>query len=129
MSGTGFMSRRWSWRYSQARTVTGMWSHHNGSGSRLRVSGFCLGAFALLYGGSFYTRDWRPVVHRAGQALAETVSARSTKLAAGPIAFAKPAEPPRVDERTTHAEPEVTGALPRDPEPLASPPAAAKAAP
>src|SRR5215210_5096467 len=131
MSGTGFMSRRWSWRYSQARTVTGMWSHHNGSGSRLRAACFCLGAFALLYGGSFYTRDWRPVVHEAGQPVAETVSARSTVAAAQPMTLdAKPAEvPARIAERATRAEPEITGALPRSPELVASSPAAAKAAP
>src|SRR5215210_4098939 len=107
-----------------------MWAHHNGSGSCLRVTGLCLGAFALLYGGSFYTRDWRPVVHQAGQPLGETVSARSTVAAARPLTLdARPAEvPARIAERTTRAEPEVTGAVPRSPEPVASSPTAAKVA-
>jgi hypothetical protein len=104
-----------------------MWAHHNGSGSCLRVTSLCLGAFALLYGGSFYTRDWRPMVHQAGQPLAETVSARSTVAAAQPTTLdAKPTEvPARIAEHTTRAEPEVTGAVPRSPEPVASSPAAA----
>src|SRR5215212_2260892 len=130
MSGTGFTSRRWSCRYSQARTAMGMSVHLQGSGSRLPVAVVCLGAFAFLYGGSFYTRDWRPVVHQAGRPLAETVSARSTVVAARPMTLdAKPAEvPARMAERTTRAEPEVTGAVPRSPEPVASSPAAVKAA-
>src|SRR5215207_3873241 len=122
MSGTGFMSRRWSCRYSQARTAMGMSVHLQGSGSRLPVAVVCLGAVALLYAGSFYTRDWRPVVHQAGRPLTETVSARSTVAVARPMTLdAKPAEvPARIAERTTRAEPEVTGAVPRSPEPVAS---------
>ena len=108
----------------------GMSVHLQGSGSRLPVAVVCLGAVALLYAGSFYTRDWRPVVHQAGRPLAETASARSTVAAARPMALdAKPAEvPARIAERTTRAEPEVTGALSRSPEPGASSPAAVKAA-
>src|SRR5215212_172997 len=130
MSGTGFTSRRWSCRYSQARTAMGMSVHLQGSGSRLPVAVVCLGAVALLYAGSFYTRDWRPVVHQAGRPLTETVSARSTVAAARPMTLdAKPAEvPARIAERTTRAEPEVTGAVPRGAEPIASSPAAAKVA-
>src|SRR4051794_34337320 len=104
------MCRCWSWCYSQARTAMGMSAHLQGSGSRLQVTGLCLGAVALLYSGSFYTRDWRLVVHQAGQPLAEQVLVRSIKLAAEPMANAKSAEPPaRIAERTTRAEPEVTG--------------------
>src|SRR5215207_9634916 len=106
-----------------------MSAHHQGSGSRLRVTGLCFGAVALLYGGSFYTRDWRPALHQAGQRAAEQASLRSTKLPSGPKANAKPVEPPaRVAERTIRAEPEVTGAIPKAPEPLASPLAATKTA-
>src|SRR3712207_3313145 len=43
-----------------------MSAFHRGLGSFLRLTGFCLGAAALLYGGSLYTRDWRLAVHEAG---------------------------------------------------------------
>ena len=107
-----------------------MWAHHDGAGSRLPAVGFCLGAVALLYGGSFYTRDWRPAVHQAGQPVTEQ-SARPTKAGARPMAMeAMPSElPARVAVHTVRAEPEVTGALPKGPEPLASPPTAATTAP
>ena len=82
----------------------------------------------MLYGGSFYTRDWRPVVHKAGQPVAEQVSARSAFVARPMAPDAKPAEPPsRLVELTARVEPEVTGAVARVPEPVASSPAAVKA--
>jgi hypothetical protein len=107
-----------------------MSTYHQRSGSRLPAVGFCLGAVALLYGGSFYTRDWRPVIHRAGQPVTAPVSARSA-LEARPLSpDVKPSElPARVAVHTVRVEPEVTGALPKGPEPLASPPPAATAAP
>ena len=105
-----------------------MSAHYEGSGSRLPAVGFCLGAVAMLYGGSFYTRDWRPVVHKAGQPVAEQVSARSAFVARPMAPDAKPAEPPsRLVELTARVEPEVTGAVARVPKPVASSPAAVKA--
>jgi len=122
--GTGLTSRRWSLRYSQAPTGQPMSAYHHGSGSRLPAIGFCLGAVALLYGGSFYTRDWRPVVHQAGQSVTEQVSARSASVARPMAPDAKPAEPrSRLVELTARVEPEVTGAVSRAPESVASPPA------
>ena len=105
-----------------------MSAHYQASGSRLPAVGFCVAAVALLYGGSFYTRDWRPVVHQAGQPVAEQGSARSA-LVARPMALdTKPAGPPtRLVELTARVEPEVTGAVARVPEAVASPPAAVKA--
>src|SRR4051794_38100301 len=86
------------------------------SGSRLRAAGLCFGAVALLYGGSFYTRDWRSVVAHAGQPASEQLPPRATvALHAGGM---KPTETP------VRVEPEVTGALPRDAEPVAAPRAA-----
>ena len=105
-----------------------MSAHYQASGSRLPAVGFCVAAVVLLYGGSFYTRDWRPVVHQAGQPVAEQGSARSALVARPTASDAKPAEPPtRFVERTARVEPEVTGAVARVPEPVASPPAAVKA--
>src|SRR4051812_36388586 len=122
MNGTGPISWRWSWRYSQARTGQPMSTYRQRSGSRLPAAGFCLGAVALLYGGSFYTRDWRLVIHRAGQPVTAPVSARSA-LEARPLSpHVKPSElPARVAVHTARVEPEVTGALPKGPDPLAAP--------
>src|SRR4051794_36223393 len=80
------------------------------SRSRLRAAALCLGAVALLYGGSFYTRDWRSVVAHAGQPAGEPVPARAN--VALHTAEMKPTEAP------VRVEPEVTGALPRDAEPV-----------
>jgi hypothetical protein len=108
-----------------------MWAQElNGypqSGSRLTVTAACLGAVVLLYGGSFFTRDWRaPAFHQPGQPLAEQAALRPIRGAARPMtAEVIPAEPPRAAVHTTRIEPEVTSALPRGSEPLASSPAAA----
>src|SRR4051794_8769572 len=80
------------------------------SGSRLRAAGLCLGAVALLYGGSFYTRDWRSVVAHAGQPAGEQLPARAN--VALHAAETKPTEAP------VRIGPEVTGALPRDAGPV-----------
>jgi len=62
-----------------------------------------MGALMLLYGGSFYTRDWRPAAPQAERSTERQATARSDAT-------------PRLD-RVTHAEPrpliepETTGAL------------------
>ena len=106
-----------------------MSAYHQRSGSPLRVAGFCLLAITLLYGGSFYTRDWRVAVHQAGQPVAEQ-PIRPMRGAVRPVATeAMPTQlPARVAANAVYAEPEVTGAVPRGPEPGASPPTASMAA-
>src|SRR4051812_36090914 len=115
--------------------VAGMlWAHElNGyhrSGSRWRVTAICLGAVALIYGASFFTRDWRaPATHGAWQPPAEQVAVRPIRGAARPAAVETiPAGTGSIAAVAPRVEPEVTGALPRAAEPPASPPAAAKAA-
>jgi hypothetical protein len=99
------------------------------SGSPLRVAGFCLLAITLLYGGSFFTRDWRLAVHPAEQPLAEQ-PIRPARGAMRPVATEAMLAPlpARVAAQTGHAEPEVTGAVSRSPEPVVSPPTASSAA-
>ncbi len=47
------------------------------SGSRLGVAGVCLASLVLLYGASFFTRDWRTVVPQPGLVAAEPVFTRA----------------------------------------------------
>ena len=80
--------------------------------SRLGKVGLCFGVFALLYGTSFYTRDWQSVATHADQTASEQRPVR-TKVG------------PRTAEATlTQApvwrDPEVTGSLPKDAEPVAA---------
>jgi len=106
-----------------------MSAYHQRSGSPLRVAGLSLLAITLLYGGSFYTRDWRVAVHQAGQPVAEQ-PIRPTRGAVRPVATeVMPTQlPARVAANAVYAEPEVTGSVPRGPEPGASPPTASMAA-
>src|SRR5689334_3078255 len=110
-----------------------MWAHQlNGyhrPRSRLRAPAVCLVAIALLYGGSFFTRDWRaPALHQPGQPLAEQVAVRPTRGTARPMSVsAIPAE--SAPQTVTGAEPEATGALPKNGEPVTNPPSAAAAPP
>ena len=106
-----------------------MSAYHQRSGSPLRAAGFCLLAITLLYGGSFYTRDWRVAVHKAGQPVAEQLI-RPMRGAVRPVATeAMPTQlPARVAANAVHAEPEVTGAVARSPEPGVGPPTAPLAA-
>ena len=106
-----------------------MSAYHQRSGSPLRVAGLSLLAITLLYGGSFYTRDWRVAVHQAGQPLAEQLI-RPSRGAMRPVAIeAMPTQlPARVATQAAHAEPEVTGAVARSPEPVVGPPTAPLAA-
>ena len=80
--------------------------------SRLRKAGLCLGAFVLIYATSFFTRDWRSVVPHAEQTAVEQRPVRT-----------------KVEARTAEAtlanapvwrDPEVTGSLPKDAEPVAA---------
>src|SRR3954453_20114797 len=82
--------------------------HCRRSGSRSRVTALCLGAFALLYGGSFYTRDWRTTVPDGARPVAAGI-----RSAAAPLAtVAKLDEPPpRAAQVVARSEPDVTGAL------------------
>jgi hypothetical protein len=82
---------------------------YHGSGSRLRVTVLCVGAFALLYGGSFYTRDWRTAVPHGARPV-EQAAVRSARLAASLVTVAKVDEPPP-SAGVARAEPDVTGAL------------------
>src|SRR4051812_46044837 len=76
--------------------------HYPRSGSPLRASALCLGAFALLYGGSFYTRDWRTAVPEGGHSVVPAPLARTAKIV----------EPlPRAAQPVARTEPDVTGAL------------------
>jgi hypothetical protein len=106
-----------------------MSAYHQRSGSPLRVAGLSLLAITLLYGGSFYTRDWRLAVHQAEQPLAEQ-PIRPSRGAMRPVAIeAMPTQlPARVATQAAHAEPEVTGAVSRSPEPVVGPPTAPLAA-
>ena len=106
-----------------------MSAYHQRSGSPLRVAGICLLTITLLYGGSFYTRDWRLAVHQAGQPVAEQ-PIRPTKGAVRPVAIeAQPTQlPARVVAQPVPVEPEVTGAVSRGPESIESPPPASLAA-
>ena len=80
------------------------------SGSRLRVTALCLGAFALLYGGSFYTRDWRTAVPQGAHAV-ERSGVRAAVVAAPLARTAKLDEPlPRAAQPAARTEPDVTGA-------------------
>jgi len=96
--------------HSQAGAAMRTSAQRHRSGSRLRAAALCFGAVALLYGGSFYTRDWRSVVAHAGQPAGEPLPARAT--VALHAAETKPTAAP------VRVEPEVTGALPRDAEPV-----------
>ena len=89
--------------------------------SRLTTAGVCFGAFLLICANSFYTRDWRTVVPQPGQATAEQRPVRS-KVAA-PVMEATLTEAP------VRREPEVTGTLPKEAEPVARPSAAVASAP
>jgi hypothetical protein len=85
--------------------------HYHRSGSRLRVTALCLGAFALLYGGSFYTRDWRTAVPDGARPI-EQAGVRAAAVAAPLATVAKLDEPPlRAAPGVARAEPDVTGAL------------------
>src|SRR5690349_8136555 len=105
-----------------------MWAHQiNGyhrSGSRLRVPAACLGAVAVLYLGSFFTRDWRaPAPDQPGQPRAEQISVRPIRGAVRREAVeAVPADPVRVAIPVPRVDPEVTGAVPRNDEPAANSP-------
>jgi len=125
-----------------------MWAQElNGyhrSGSRLRATAICLGGIALIYGGSFFTRDWRaPKAHLPGQPLAEQAAVRPIRAAARPVVVettdSVAAATPRIGPEVTSAAvettrsvaastpsvgPEVTGALPKA-SPTVSPPASA----
>jgi hypothetical protein len=111
-----------------------LWAHElNGyhrSGSRWRVIAICLGAVALIYGASLFTRDWRaPAPQQPGQPLAEQAAVRPIRGAARAVALETiPDVTGSVAAAAPRVEPEVTSALPRAAEPPASPPAAAKAA-
>lgn len=85
------------------------------SGSRLRTAGLCFGMFVLLYGTSFYTRDWRSLVSHSGQPAVEQASVRS-KVAAHSAET-------KLTEAPVWVEPEVTGSLPKNAEPVAGAPA------
>src|SRR3954451_8955854 len=81
------------------------------SGSRLRVIALCLGAFALLYGGSFYTRDWRTAVPEGAHPV-ERSGVRAAVVAAPLARTAKLDKPlPRAAKPAARTEPYVTGAL------------------
>src|SRR6476659_7413542 len=81
------------------------------SGSRLRVTALCLGAFALLYGGSFYTRDWRTAVPEGAHPI-ERAGVRAAAVAAPLARTAKLDEPrPPAAQPIARTEPDVTGAL------------------
>src|SRR3954467_14768583 len=85
--------------------------HYHRSGSRLRVIALCLGAFALLYGGSFYTRDWRTAVPQGAHPV-ERSAVRAGVVAAPLARTAKLDEPlPRAAQPAARTEPDVTGAL------------------
>ena len=89
--------------------------------SHLKTAGVCFGAFLLVYATSFYTRDWRTVVPQPGQANAEHRPVRP--MLATPVMEAALTEAP------VRREPEVTGSLPKEAEPVARPPAAVTTAP
>ena len=96
------------------------------SGSLLRVTGVCLGAIVLLYGGSLYSRDWRLAVNQAGQPVnvqpLRPTTARPVAMEAVPAGL-----PAQGAVRTSHVKPEVTRAVSPGPDPQASAPTAATA--
>ncbi len=79
---------------------------------RLQTAVMCLGAVALLYTNSFYTRDWRTVVSQPGLTAADQRPARPKLARTGE---ATPSEAP------VWREPEQAGALPNEAEPVAMP--------
>jgi len=85
--------------------------HYPRSGSRLRVTALCLGAFALLYGGSFYTHEWRTAVPEGAHPV-ERAGVRAVVVAAPLARTAKIGEPPpRAAQLVARTEPDVTGTL------------------
>src|SRR4051794_10439925 len=93
--------------------VRGVWP-------RIRVIGMRAGVLVLLvYGTSFYTRDWRALVPQAGPTGPGQVASRP-EVVAGPLSA-------HLGEAPARLEPETTGALPRTAEVVARRSAAVRA--